>query len=87
MAARVSVESLYKRVYADKRVGGTIANQVSIDLRPTAVAECARFGDWETDLVIGAAQKQALVTMNERTSRDSLITMFRSRRPRPYLTP
>ena len=37
------------------------------------VAERARFGDWEADLVIGAGQKQALVMINERTSRYSLI--------------
>jgi IS30 family transposase len=48
-------------------------NQISIDLRPSVVAERGRFGDWKADLVIEAAQKQALVTMNERTSRYSLI--------------
>lgn len=92
----VSHESIYQRIYADKRAGGTlhrtlrcqkvrrkryggrqrrgmIPNQVSIDLRPALVAERARFGDWEADLVIGAGQKQALVTINERTSRYSLI--------------
>lgn len=92
----VSHESIYQRIYADKRAGGTlhltlrcqkarkkryggrerrgtIPNQISIDLRPAIVAERARFGDWEADLVIGAGQKQALVTMNERTSRYSLI--------------
>ena len=92
----VSHESIYQRIYADKRAGGalhrtlrcqkarrkryggrerrgTIPNQVSIDLRPAIVADRARFGDWEADLVIGAGQKQALVTMNERTSRYSLI--------------
>jgi IS30 family transposase len=92
----VSHESIYQRIYADKRAGGTlhctlrcqkarrkryggrerrgiIPNQVSIDLRPAIVAERGRFGDWEADLVIGAGQKQALVTMNERTSRYSLI--------------
>ena len=52
---------------------GSIPNQVSIDLRPAVVAERARFGDWEADLVIGAGQKQALVTINERISRYSLI--------------
>ena len=46
---------------------------MSIDLRPAIVADRARFGDWEADLVIGAGQKQALVTINERTSRYSLI--------------
>jgi IS30 family transposase len=37
-----------------------------IDLRPAIVAERGRFGDWEADLVIGAGQKQALVTDNGR---------------------
>ena len=92
----VSHESVYQRIYADKRAGGTlhrtlrcqkarrkrhggrerrgtIPNQVSIDLRPDIVAERGRFGDWEGDLVIGAGQKQALVTLNERTSRYSLM--------------
>ena len=92
----VSHETLYQRIYADKRAGGTlhshlrcqklrkkryggrerrgtIPNQVSIDLRPALVAERARFGDWEGDLVIGAGQSQALVTLNERTSRYSLM--------------
>jgi IS30 family transposase len=92
----VSHESIYQRIYADKRAGGTlhrtlrcqkvrrkryggrerrgtIPNQVSIDLRPAIVAERGRFGDWEADLVIGAGHKQALVTINERTSRYSLI--------------
>ncbi len=92
----VSHESIYQRIYADKRKGGTlhltlrcqkarkkrhtgrarrgsIPNQVSIDLRPAIVAERMRFGDWEADLVIGAGQKQALVTINERISRYSLI--------------
>lgn len=92
----VSHETLYQRIYADKRAGGTlhshlrcqklrkkryggrerrgtIPNQVSIDQRPAIVAERLRFGDWEGDLVIGAGQQQALVTLNERTSRYSLI--------------
>jgi IS30 family transposase len=92
----VSHESIYQRIYADKRAGGTlhrtlrcqkarkkryggrerrgtIPNQVSIELRPPIVENRERFGDWEADLVIGAGQKQALVTLNERTSRYSLI--------------
>ena len=52
---------------------GTIPNQVSLDLRPVIVNERARFGDWEGDQVMGAGQKQALVTLNERTSRYSLM--------------
>jgi IS30 family transposase len=92
----VSHESLYQRIYADKRAGGqlhgnlrcqkqrkkrygnrerrgTIPNQVSIELRPAIVDRRTRFGDWEGDLVIGAGQQQALVTLNERQSRYTLI--------------
>ena len=92
----VSHESIYRRIYADKRRGGTlhralrcqkqrrkrygsrerrgtIPNQVSIDQRPAIVDTLGRFGDWEADLMIGAGQQQALVTLNERQSRYSLM--------------
>lgn len=52
---------------------GTIPNQVSIDQRPDIANRRERFGNWEADLVIGAAHQQALVTINERASRYSLI--------------
>ena len=94
----VSHESIYRRIYADKHLGGTlhntlrcqkkrkkrygnrerrgtIPNQVSIDQRPAVVDQLKRYGDWEGDLVIGANHKQALVTLNERKSRYSLIGM------------
>jgi len=62
-----------KKRYGCRERRGTIPNQVSIDQRPAIVAERARFGDWEGDLVIGAGQSQALVTLNERISRYTLI--------------
>ena len=62
-----------RKRYGGRERRGTIPNQVSIDLRPAVVAARGRFGDWEGDLVIGAGQKQALVTLNERTSRYTLI--------------
>ncbi len=94
--ARISHESIYQRIYADKRAGGTlyhalrcqkarkkrygsrerrgtISNQISIDQRPAIVDARQRFGDWEADLIIGAGQQQALVTLNERQSRYSLM--------------
>jgi len=96
----VSHESIYKRIYADKRAGGnlhanlrcqklrkkrygrrerrgTIPNQVSIEHRPAIVDTRLRFGDWEGDLVIGAGQQQALVTLNERKSRYTMIGKVR----------
>jgi transposase, IS30 family len=93
----VSHESIYQRIYADKKKNGTlhqglrcqkvrkkrygsgheqrgkIPNQVSIDLRPMIVDLRERYGDWEVDLVIGAGQNQALVTLVERKSRYVLI--------------
>ena len=61
-----------------KRYGGrerrcTIPNQVSIDVRPSVVENRARYGDWEGDTVIGENHQQALVTLNERKSRYTLI--------------
>ena len=66
-----------KKRYGGRDRRGTIPNQVSIDKRPAVVGNRARFGDWEADLVIGAGQKQALVTINERVSRYSLIAHVR----------
>ena len=62
-----------KRYGSGQERRGTIPNQVSIDKRPTLVNQRERFGDWEGDLVIGSGQHQALVTLNERTTRYSLI--------------
>jgi IS30 family transposase len=59
-------QKIRKKRHAGRARRGCIPNQVSIDLRPAIVAERGRFGDWEADLVIGAGQKQALVTDNGR---------------------
>ena len=59
-----------------QRAGGTLHRalryQVSIDLRPDIANRRERFGDREADLVIGAGHQQAIVTINERTSRYAL---------------
>ncbi|WP_194727295.1 IS30 family transposase [Noviherbaspirillum malthae] len=62
-----------KKRYGQRERRGVIVDQVSIDLRPDVVDQRGRYGDWEADLVIGAGQQQALVTLNERKSRYSLI--------------
>jgi IS30 family transposase len=64
-------QKLRKKRYSGRDRCGTIPNQVSIDRRPAIVGSRKRFSDGEADLIIGAGQKQALVTMNERTSRYS----------------
>jgi IS30 family transposase len=65
-------KQLRKR-YGGRERRGTIPNQVSIEQRPAIVNSRKRFGDWEGDLVVGAGQQQALVTLNERKSRYALI--------------
>lgn len=49
-----------------------IKNRVGIEDRP-AEADGTRFGDWEMDLVVGAAGKGAMVTLVERSTSYSLI--------------
>jgi IS30 family transposase len=62
-----------RKRYGGRERRGSIPNQVSIEQRPAIVDTLKRFGDWEGDLVIGAGQQQALVTLNERKSRYCLI--------------
>lgn len=47
---------------------GIIKNRVSIDKRPKSVENKNRFGDLEGDLIIGKNHKQAIVTINDRSS-------------------
>ena len=58
-----------RKRYRGRERRGTIPNQVSIEQRPAIANSRRRFGDWEGDLVIGAGQHQALVTLNERKSK------------------
>ena len=66
-------QKVRRKRYGGRERRGSIPNQVSIEQRPAIVNRRRRFGDWEGDLVIGAGQQQALVTLNERKSRYSLI--------------
>ncbi len=53
---------------------GAIANRVSIDQRPAIVTRKTRLGDGEGDTIIGAGQKQAIVSLAERRSRYTVLT-------------
>jgi len=62
-----------KKQYGSKDKRGQIRNRVSIDERPTIVAEKTRIGDWEIDTVIGQNHQGALVTIVDRVSKFTLI--------------
>src|SRR5258706_1439258 len=66
-------QKVRRKRYGGRERRGTIPNRVSIEQRPAIVDTLKRFGDWEADLVIGAGQQQALVTLNQRKSRYALI--------------
>lgn len=51
-------QKVRKKRHTGRTRKGSIPNQVSFDLRPAMVAERARFGDWEVDLVIVAGRNR-----------------------------
>jgi len=58
----------YRKRGDSKDSRGIIKNRVSIDKRPESVEKKNRFGDLEGDLIIGKNHKQAIVTINDRSS-------------------
>lgn len=62
-----------KRRYGKPDKRGQIKGRISIDTRPTIVAERTRLGDWEADTVEGSKGGPVLVTLAERKSRLFLV--------------
>ena len=58
-----------KRRYGKPDRRGQIKGRISIDTRPSIVAERSRLGDWEADTVEGSKGGPVLVTLAERKSR------------------
>ncbi|MBL7646358.1 MAG: IS30 family transposase [Candidatus Hydrogenedentes bacterium] len=50
-----------------------LPNRVGIEHRPPEVDERKRHGDWEGDLIVGAAQSGYLLTLVERTTLNTMI--------------
>jgi IS30 family transposase len=94
----ISHETIYRHVYADKVMGGSLYQQLRcqkkrkkryasgrqrrgqiigrrpISERPAHIEARAQVGHWEGDTVIGAAHKQAIITLVERKSGYALIS-------------
>jgi IS30 family transposase len=73
-------KSRRRRASTTKKRRVRIPDQVSIDLRPKQVDERMEVGHWEGDLVIGAGQKSAIGTLNERKSRFTHIVKLKDRK-------
>jgi len=62
-----------KRPLFGKRV--IIKDKVSIHQRPEIIDKKLRFGDWEIDLIVGSKNKDAILTIVERTTK--FLIMFK----------
>jgi IS30 family transposase len=69
-----------KKRYGSNDRRGQIPGRVSIDHRPEIVNLKERFGDWETDTIIGKNHKGALVTAVERKSKFTCIRYVTNKR-------
>jgi IS30 family transposase len=52
---------------------GCIPHRIDIQERPAIVEEKIRLGDWEIDLIIGAQQQGAILSMVDRASKYTLL--------------
>ena len=66
-----------KRPSIGKRV--IIKDKVSIHQRPDVINKKERFGDWEVDLIVGSRNKDAILTIVERTTRFFIMFKLRKR--------
>jgi transposase, IS30 family len=68
------------------RAKGRIKYGVSIDMRPTHIAQRMEAGHWEGDLMIGANQGSAIATMVERKTRFTYIIKLKNRKSETVTT-
>lgn len=70
---RIAGKKQKRKQRGSKDWRGKIPNRIDIDQRPKVVANKARTGDWEADLVSGAHHQGFLVTLVERRRKFTLI--------------
>ena len=69
----------YRKRGAAKDSRGIIKERVGIEQRPAVVEEKKRFGDFGIDLVPGRNHKGALLTANDRATRQSLLAPLKGK--------
>ncbi len=62
-----------KKRYGSNNRRGKILNRIGIEHRPSVVDQKSRFGDWESDTIIGKGHKGAIVSLVERKSIYTLL--------------
>ncbi len=68
-----AVKKRRKRCGSGRDRRGQIIGWISISERPEVVSKKSRLGDWEGDTIIGATQKQAIVSVVERKTQLVLL--------------
>jgi transposase, IS30 family len=69
----------YRKRGSAKDARGIIPNRTDIDQRPEVVEHKKRFGDFETDTIIGENHKKALLTINDRATGYGIIRKLESK--------
>lgn len=59
---------------------GKIPNKTMIDRRPQIINNKERIGDWEGDTIIGQDHKSAILTLNERKSKYTIIVRLKAKK-------
>ncbi len=70
----------YHKRNESKGVRGQIPDRVMIDERPDVVNKLERFGDWESDTIVGKAHKGFIASHVERKSKYTLLAKLSDKR-------
>jgi len=70
----------YRKHGSGKELCGQIRNRIGIEERPPEVDALIRFGDWESDTVVGKGHKGAIASHVERSSKYTVLALLRDKR-------
>lgn len=70
----------YRKRWSGKDPRGQIRNRVGIEERPAEVDALIRYGDWESDTVVGKGHKGAIASHVERVSKYTVLALLRDKR-------